>query len=176
MSVIDVRITGIGGQGILTMAKILGTAMVKEGKYATLIQNFDTFISGGESTADMRVSDQPIEYPVFEKADITVFMAKKTYPRYINKVKEGGIVVINSDVIDEEPKGNFTVIKVPASSIARKLGNVRASNMVMLGALVAKLSLANPEIIKELIREKFKDKADLNIKAFEEGLKIGRGM
>jgi len=174
--IVDVRITGIGGQGILTMAKFLGSAMVREGKYATLIQNFDTFISGGESTADMRVSDKPIEYPVFEKADITVFMARKTYPRYINKVKKGGVVVINSDVIKEEPKGDFTVIKVPASSIARKLGNVRASNMVMLGALVAKLSLANPEIIKELIKEKFKDKAELNIKAFEEGLKIGRGI
>ncbi len=174
MTVIDVRITGIGGQGILTMAKILGSALVREGKYATLIQNFDTFISGGESTADMRVSEEPINYPVFERADITVFMAKKTYPRYINKVKEGGIVVLNSDVIDEEPSGNFKVIKVPASSIARKLGNVRASNMVMLGALVAKLSLVNPDIVKELIREKFGAKAELNLKAFEEGMKIGR--
>ncbi len=171
----DVRITGIGGQGILTMAKILGTALVKEGKYATMIQNFDTFISGGESTAEMRVSDQPIEYPVFEYADIGVFMAPKTYPKYINKIKKGGVAVINSDVIKDEPKGDFTVIKVPASSVARRLGNVRAANMVMLGALVARLSLADPNVVEEIIRERFGEKAELNIKAFREGLKIGRG-
>ncbi len=169
----DVRITGIGGQGILTMGKILGTALVREGKYATLVQNFDTFISGGESTADMRVSDKPIEYPIFEYADITVFMAPKTYPKYIKKVKPGGIVVINSDVIKEEPKGDFKVIKVPASSVARRLGNVRAANMVMLGALVAKLSLADPKVVEEIIKERFGEKAELNIKAFREGLRIG---
>ncbi len=170
--VLNVRVTGIGGQGVLTMAKILGQVLVDTGKYVTLVQKFDAFISGGESTAEMRLSEKPIDFPLFKEADITVFLAPKTVPRYIGLVKPGGIVIVNSDAVKNLPEVNAKVYKVPASSTAFQLGNLRAANMVMLGALVAVVPLVDPEKVAEAIARRYPKFAEVNTRAFWEGYRM----
>ncbi len=171
---LDVRITGIGGQGVLTIAKILGQVAVDEGRYVTLIQKFDAFISGGESTAEMRISTQPIDFPLFKEADVTVFMAPKTVPRYAHLVKPGSIVIVNSDAVKNLPELNARVYRVPASSTAFQLGNIRAANMVILGALVAVVPLVDPNKVAEAIARRYPKFAEINTKAFWTGYKMVR--
>ncbi|AEM39131.1 pyruvate/ketoisovalerate oxidoreductase, gamma subunit [Pyrolobus fumarii 1A] len=172
---LDVRITGIGGQGVLTIAKILGSVAVQEGRYVTLIQKFDAFISGGESTAEMRLSEQPIDFPLFKEADVTVFLAPKTVPRYAHLVKPGSIVIVNSDAVKTLPDLNAKVYSIPASSTAIRLGNLRAANMVVLGALVAVVPLVDPNKVADAIAKRYPKFAELNTKAFWEGYKMVKG-
>ncbi len=172
---LDVRITGVGGQGVLTIAKILGSVVVREGKYVTLIQKFDAFISGGESTAEMRLSENPIDFPIFEKADVTVFMAPRTVPRYAHLVKPRSIVIVNSDAVKNLPPLDAKVYKVPASSTAFRLGNLRAANMVILGALVAVVPLVDPEKVTKAIEERYPKFAEVNVKAFWAGYRMVKG-
>ncbi len=169
---LDVRITGIGGQGVLTIAKILGQVLVDTGRYVTLVQKFDAFISGGESTAEMRLSEKPIDFPIFKEADITVFLAPKTVPRYAHLVKPGSIVIVNSDAVKNLPPLNARVYKVPASSTAFQLGNLRAANMVILGALVAVVPLVEPEKVAEAVARRYPKLAEVNTKAFWTGYKM----
>ena len=172
---LDVRITGIGGQGVLTIAKILGGVLVRSGKYVTLIQKFDAFISGGESTAEMRLSEKPIDFPIFKEADVTVFLAPKTVPRYAHLVKPGSIVIVNSDAVKNLPPLDARIYKVPASSTAFQLGNLRAANMVILGALVAVVPLVNPEDVAKAIAERYPKFAETNTKAFWAGYRMVKG-
>ena len=169
---LDVRITGVGGQGVLTIAKILGQVLVETGRYVTLIQKFDAFISGGESTAEMRLSEEPISFPLFKEADVTVFLAPKTVPRYAHLVKPGGIVIVNSDAVKELPPLNARVYRVPASSTAFQLGNLRAANMVILGALVAVVPLVDPQKVADAIAKRYPKFAEINTKAFWRGYEM----
>ncbi len=167
----NIRIAGVGGQGVVTSAHILGNAMSAAGKYATLVPFFGSEKRMAPVEAYVRASDQPI-YEVGEVVYPNVIMIyhpqvithgkSYTMPFY-SGLKENGLVIINTDV-DILSKEDWTilndlntrVIMFPATRIALDIaGTELATNMAMIGLFFGITRLVEFEHIEKAVRERF---------------------
>jgi pyruvate ferredoxin oxidoreductase gamma subunit len=167
----NIRIAGVGGQGVVTSAHILGNAMSAAGKYATLVPFFGSEKRMAPVEAYVRASDQPI-YEVGEVVYPNVIMIyhpqvithgkSYTMPFY-SGLKENGIVIINTEVdilTDEDKKVledlNTQVIMYNATGLALEIaGTELATNMAMLGFFFGITKLVSFEHIEKAVRERF---------------------
>jgi 2-oxoglutarate ferredoxin oxidoreductase subunit gamma len=137
MPQIDLTIAGVGGQGSILAGVILGSAAVTyDNKYATQTQAYSSELRGGFAAAWVIVSDAPIEFPRVTHPDILVAQAQDSINRFAEVVKSDGILIVDSDMVQEIPPNIKQKYTIPATSIARN--QVKAAvtaNMVMLGAL-----------------------------------------
>ncbi|MBC7194514.1 MAG: 2-oxoacid:acceptor oxidoreductase family protein [Caldisericia bacterium] len=170
-------IAGFGGQGVMLMGELICEAATKLNLYATFFPSYGPEMRGGTANCNVIVSSSPIASPVLALSKYIVVMNKPSFDKFENKVKEGGILFMNSSLIDKEPtRKDIEIIKIPANDIADKLGNVVVANMVMLGAVIEKTKILPLDTIKEVI-EKFlsdrkKELIEINFKALEEGSKL----
>ncbi len=167
----DIFIAGIGGQGSLLIGQILAEAAIKEGLNTTWVPIYGVEKRGGDATVTLIISDEEIGSPVLDKVNNMVIMHQRMWDKYGHKIKDGGLLIINSSIVDVGDK-NAEVIKVPATEMAVSLGTEKVTNMVLLGVLLKRLPVVSADTVKELIASKAKNEemASLNIKAFEEGL------
>lgn len=167
----NIRIAGVGGQGVVTSAHILGNAMSTAGKYATLVPFFGSEKRMAPVEAYVRASEQPI-YEVGEVVYPNVIMIyhpqvithgkSYTMPFY-SGLKENGIVIINTevDVLSDEDKKvledlNTQVIMYNATGLALEIaGTELATNMAMLGFFFGITKLVSFEHIEQAVRERF---------------------
>jgi 2-oxoglutarate ferredoxin oxidoreductase subunit gamma len=174
----EVRIAGLGGQGVVMMGRILATAAgIYEGKEVSQVETYGMQQRGGAVRSDIVISDGPIDYPEIIKADIMIIMSQESLEKYANDLMEDGILIIDplhvKKVDDVKTK---RIYKVPATEIAGKeLGNMLVVNVVMLGALIGITGLLSEKSVKEAIIQTVpKRTIALNIKALEKGLELGK--
>ncbi|WP_456418945.1 2-oxoacid:acceptor oxidoreductase family protein [Methanocaldococcus infernus] len=176
MSRIEVRLAGFGGQGIQLAGIILGrAAALYEGRYAFQTQSIGPEARGGKSRAEVVISDNPRDYPKVRKLDILVTMSQEALDSYINDLPPGKILIYDKDMIKNPPKrDDIKIYEVPATSTAYNLGNKIVANVVMLGALTKITKIVSEDSIKKAVLDMVKDKyKELNLKALEEGFKLG---
>lgn len=168
-------ISGSGGQGSALMAKMVCLGAIKENLKVVMTQTYGIEQRGGDSTAYVIVSDEPIGSPIVENdADIAVALSPSTYDNCFCGVVPGGRLFTNSSMVDT-PKdaAEFKQMFLPVSDMAVQLGTVRCANMVMLGAVLAETGLLKLETIEEVLRETLGAKkpklVDLNIDALHAG-------
>ncbi|MCS6999159.1 MAG: 2-oxoacid:acceptor oxidoreductase family protein [Aquificaceae bacterium] len=167
----NIRIAGVGGQGVVTSAHILGNAMSAAGKYATLVPFFGSEKRMAPVEAYVRVSDQPI-YEVGEVVYPNVIMIyhpqvithgkSYTMPFY-SGLKERGLAIINTDadIIPEEDWNilndlNTRVVMFPATKVALDIaGTELATNMAMIGLFFGITRIVAFEHIEQAVRERF---------------------
>lgn len=178
MSRTEVRIAGLGGQGVVMLGRILATAAgIYEGKEVSQVETYGMQQRGGDVRSDVVISDEVIDYPEIIKADIMIIMSQESLEKYVNDMKDDGILIIDplhvKKVDDIKTKKIF---KVPATEIAGKeIGNMLVINVVMLGALVGITGLLSEKSAKEAVIQTVPKKTiELNIKALERGLELGK--
>ena len=135
--ILQILFAGFGGQGVLSMGKMIAEAGMTEGLKVTWLPAYGPEIRGGTSNVTVTISDEMIASPVVAEgeADIVVAMNLASMNKFESYVKEGGLLVLDSDRIDVDPeRTDITVVKVPADSIAKELGNPKVMNVVVLGA------------------------------------------
>jgi 2-oxoglutarate ferredoxin oxidoreductase subunit gamma len=120
------------------------------------------------------VSDEEIFSPVASFPDYAVIMNKPSLVKYEGMVKKGGIMTLNSSLVDRDPaRDDITVVKIPANDIARELKSDRTLNMITLGAFVAATGLTTPDslmnALKEIVKVKKASLMELNQKGMEMG-------
>jgi 2-oxoglutarate ferredoxin oxidoreductase subunit gamma len=131
---------GFGGQGIVSLGQIWVYCAMREGKNVTFFPFYGAEKRGGIARAGVIVSDEEIASPLVTTPDSALVMNSDSLPLCEGMVKEGGLLVINSSLVKEEPKrGGLKIVKIEATGLAERIGNVRFANMVALGAL-AKLT------------------------------------
>ncbi|MCL2319271.1 MAG: 2-oxoacid:acceptor oxidoreductase family protein [Treponema sp.] len=127
---------GFGGQGIISLGQIWVYFGMKEGKNVTFFPFYGAEKRGGIARASVIVSDEEIASPLVTIPDSVLVMSSDSLPLCEGMVKPGGLVLINSTLVTEEPtRKDITVTKVEASGLAAKIGDIRVANMVALGAL-----------------------------------------
>jgi 2-oxoglutarate ferredoxin oxidoreductase subunit gamma len=165
---------GFGGQGIVSMGQLWVYFAMQEGKNVTFFPFYGAEKRGGIARASVIVSDDEIASPLVTTPDSTLVMNVDSLPICEQILKDGGLMLINSSLVKENPKRNgLKVVKIEATGIAEQLGNLVFSNMVALGAM-AKLTSALKLADIEGILSKFfpKDKHQfipMNIKAIQSG-------
>jgi 2-oxoglutarate ferredoxin oxidoreductase subunit gamma len=130
--------SGFGGQGVLMMGYVLAVAGMQEDKHVTYLPSYGAEVRGGTANCTVVVSDGEIASPVASHPDYVVAMNFPSMIKYRNTVKPGGIMFLNSDLISEPlQRENVETVEIPANSLAREMGNDRALNMIMLGAVTS---------------------------------------
>ncbi len=133
---IQIVLAGFGGQGILFMGKMLAQAALMENKHLTLMPSYGAEVRGGTAHSMVIISDLEIASPYVSEPDICVVMNNPSLKRFEPRVKKRGVLIINSSLCEEKVKRNdIKTIKIPATSMAEKIGDGRVANMILLGVL-----------------------------------------
>ncbi|NOQ43206.1 MAG: 2-oxoacid:ferredoxin oxidoreductase subunit gamma [Dehalococcoidia bacterium] len=164
---------GFGGQGVLSMGLNLAQAALLEGKNVTYLPSYGAEVRGGTANCTVAVSDEEIASPVASSPDFIVAMNQPSMVRFQNQIQSGGVLFINSSLIETEiSRGDVDIVKVPANSIAEQLGSLRSANMVMLGAFTKNSNIVSISSVIEGLKSALKKKQKLiavNTKALMAG-------
>lgn len=185
----NILLTGVGGQGTILAAKMLTIGLMEAGYDVKMSEIHGMSQRGGDVTSQVRYSDGKVYSPVIEKgtADIIVSFEKIEALRRLDYLKEGGIVIVNTeeipsmtvltgqqeypqDVIEEIKSAAGRVVELDASQKAQELGTVKAANVILLGALVKAMELEHIDwegIIRSNVKEAF---VNLNLQAIKAGM------
>ena len=176
MQLTEIRLAGFGGQGVILSAIVLGkAASIFQGAYATMTQNFGPEARGGACSAQLVLSESPILYPYVTHPDIMVILSHETYVRFGSEVKEGGILIVEQDLVRvSDVSKSVKVYSIPATRIAEELGKRMVLNSVMVGFFTAVTQLLEPDAVRKAVADSVpKTFRDLNLQAFEKGFEYG---
>lgn len=189
----NIILSGVGGQGILTIAAVLDTAALSENLFIKQSEVHGMSQRGGAVQSHVRISDKEIFSDLIPegKADLILSVEPMELLRYTPFLSKDGWLVTDSesfvntsnypeknDLFDQIKKHPNHVI-VNATEIAKTIGNSKIANMVLLGAASAILPLSENsmiEAIKKLFQHKSEKIIRLNIEAFYEGKKVAEGI
>jgi len=147
---------GTGGQGVLLMGQIVGSAAILEDKAVTFFPSYGPEMRGGTANCTVIVSDTEISSPLVSEYDSIVAMTVPSMLKFEPMLKTGGIMFLNETLIHQAPKrDDITVYKVPATEMATGLGVSLAANIVMLGAFIRTTKFVSPDNVERIIREVF---------------------
>jgi len=151
----EVRLTsaGFGGQGVLSLGLLIAEIQMKRGREVTWLPSYGPEMRGGVANCGVVISDQSIGSPVVENPNILIAMNKPSTDKFAVLVPEDGLILYNSSMVDELPKGIKTsqVYPIDATGMAKKAGNVKAANSAMLGALARLTGLLTLEELSDFI-------------------------
>jgi 2-oxoglutarate ferredoxin oxidoreductase subunit gamma len=174
---INIIMAGFGGQGVLMAGKLLAYAGLEQGKEVSWFPSYGVEMRGGTANVTVCISDKPIGSPVVKKPHVLLAFNQPSLAKFYSQVKINGLIVINSSLISIDAQRNdCTAIYVEATNIAKKIGTVRAANMVMLGAYVGYSRIVTQEIVIKMIEKQFAHKAKFvptNIATFKAGFEYG---
>ena len=171
----EIRIAGFGGQGIVLTGKILGECAVNSGKRAVQTQSYGPESRGGAARSEIIISDKNIDYPRVIEPDVLVALSQPGLDKYYNQTKKKGMIFIDSGLVEAGPEMKSSIIReIPFTKTAEKIGRKIVANIVMLGYLTPILKFTTKNTMKRTILENIpKGTEKLNIKAFEQGYKLG---
>ena len=187
----DIVLAGVGGQGILSIATVLGFAALEKNLYLKQAETHGMSQRGGAVQSYLRLSDKPVHSDLIPlgKADLILSVEPMESLRYLPYLSKNGYVVtsINPfnnipnypdlDAILSEIRNQPKAVLIDAENIAREVGNIKASNMVMLGAATPFIEIPIESIengIRELFSRKGEDVVVLNLKALHAGREFAK--
>lgn len=169
----EVRLQGLGGQGIISAGRLIGeTASIKERREAVMTEDYSPYITGGWSRADLVISDEPIDYPLVTHPNILVAMSQDGFDDNWKCTLPDATIIVEKGMINTCPVQDRKLFSVPALSIAEEMGKRVVANIVMLGFLAAKTRVVNMESLQSTILVKYAKAADLNRRAFQRGVEL----
>jgi 2-oxoglutarate ferredoxin oxidoreductase subunit gamma len=175
----EVRIAGLGGQGIVTAGVMIGrAASVFGGKNVTLAQSYGPESRGGASKVEVIVSDEKINYPKIRKPSLVAVMSQEAYRKNVGDLSGDTIVVVDPDMVQEDQLNHAaTTYRVPATKIAERLGKKIVSNMVMVGAIIGLTDMVDTAAVEKAIANYTpRGTEQLNLTAFKNGYDLARGL
>ena len=175
----DVIIAGFGGQGVMLIGNLLAQAGMEHGLEVSFIPVYGAEMRGGTANCSVIVSDDPVASPLVDKADVIVAMNRPSLDKFEEHVKPGGVLVINSSIIDRKAvRDDIQVVYCDANAIAESIGNPKGANVAILGAVLEKVPVTTVEQMTEAIRIELGERKarflDGNKKALVAGMEAAR--
>ena len=172
---IDIRLSGTGGQGIISGGVILAEAAVIDGKEVIQTQSYGPEARGGASRAEVIISNEPIKYPKVIIPKYLLLMSQKAADLYADKITEGGIILVDTTNVPNMPSIKTQVINLPISQLAvEEIGNKLTANVLAIGALAAIGNLVTLQSLQEATRSRLPKVAALNVRALNLGWDWGK--
>ncbi|MEF2229642.1 MAG: 2-oxoacid:acceptor oxidoreductase family protein [Pseudodesulfovibrio sp.] len=171
----EIRFSGLGGQGIITLGKVMGQGLaLGHGYNVTQTQSYGPEARGGSSRCDLVISTGRISYPKAESLDLLVALSQEACNAYYPYLKPGGALVLESDLVTQPPTNMF--LGLPFTRLAReKVGVVQAMNTVVLGALSFLLPFIQQAVMRKSLESALPPKIRaVNVKAFNLGHRLAK--
>jgi len=176
----EVVITGIGGQGIQLMAKILAQAAAHEGRSVMLFGIYMGMMRGGASDSTVVVSDEEIAAPpIVPVVWSVVAMHPLGATTLLAKLRPGGLFFANTTLVTKPPqRSDIRVAGVPATRLAEEAGNIMGAGMVALGAFAEVTAFVPFTALESAMRESLpphrQHLADANVRYLDAGARYAR--
>ncbi|MCF8227471.1 MAG: indolepyruvate oxidoreductase subunit beta [Bacteroidales bacterium] len=185
----DIILAGVGGQGILSIAATIGTAAIANGMHLKQAEVHGMSQRGGDVQSHLRISDEKIASDLIPQgqADLIISVEPMESLRYLPMLKREGWLITNTaphvnipnypdiEKVLEKIKSLPRHVALDADKMAKDLGSVRATNIVVLGAAAPFLELAIEKLenaIRSIFKTKGKEMIELNLNAFRAGLAV----
>lgn len=187
----DIILSGVGGQGILSIATIIGSAAISEGLYIKQAEVHGMSQRGGDVQSNLRISSSPINSDLIPlgKADIIISLEPMEALRYLPYLKREGWLITNttpfinipnypdSDKIMDALRALPHQVSLDVDTMAKEVASPRAANIVLLGAATPFLGISEDKIKKaigEIFSKKGEQIVNMNVKAFQAGLEFAQ--
>ncbi|MGD0146386.1 MAG: 2-oxoacid:acceptor oxidoreductase family protein [Nitrososphaerales archaeon] len=172
----EFRITGIGGQGAISIAHIIGRAAVMyDSREAVVTEGYSPYITGGWSRGDVIVSDEQVDFPLVTRLDVLLTMYQEGLDLNLKLMKPDGVILTEKRLVHPKSAGpTRRVVEIPAMEAAEKIGKKILTNVVMLGGLSAVSPAVSPEALKKALADRFPKAKDLNAKALDIGFELAK--
>lgn len=133
----EIIIAGFGGQGVLSMGKILAYSGLMENKEVSWMPSYGPEQRGGTANVTVIVSDEKISSPILNSFDVAIILNQPSLDKFESTVKSGGILIYDSYGIHQAPtRTDVEVYRIDAMDIATEMNNAKAFNMIVLGGML----------------------------------------
>ncbi|MDE7136451.1 MAG: 2-oxoacid:acceptor oxidoreductase family protein [Muribaculaceae bacterium] len=173
----EIIIAGFGGQGVLSMGKILAYAGLMNDLEVTWMPAYGPEQRGGTANVTVIISDQPISSPIVDSYDTAVILNQQSLDKFESKVKPGGLLIYDPSGIHHKPtRTDIEVIPVDAMEATIKLGNAKGYNMVLLGALLQKKPMVSMDALLRGLKKSLPERHHHLIPANEKAIEVGKSL
>ena len=171
----EIRLSGSGGQGLITGGIILAEAAMRDGLEAVQTQSYGPEARGGAAKAEVILSDMEVDYPKVSYPDYVLAMTPIACDKYGCNLKPGAKLVVDEDLVPNAPDSKHC-FKLPITRISKEItGKPLSANIVALGVLNELFKFVSPEKLEEAVRQRVpKASIEYNIKALNEGIRVTR--
>ena len=173
----EIIIAGFGGQGVLSMGKILAYAGLLEGKEVSWMPSYGPEQRGGTANVTVILSDERISSPVLNQYDIAIILNQPSMDKFEDKIKPGGILIYDGYGIHTlTDRTDITIYRVNAMDTATEMKNEKAFNMLILGGLLQVQPMVHIENVllglKKSLPERHHHLLPMNEAAIHKGMEI----
>ena len=176
----ELAISGIGGQGALTIGRLLVEAGASRYTCVSYFPNYGSSMRGGDTECTVILSQQPISTPAMLRPEAAIIMGELPFQEYSGRVAPGGLLLVDSSLLSEKAKReDLKALYIPASDTAIGLGNRQVANLVLLGAYVETTQAVPIAAIQDALKQRLSGGRrerllELNQRALEEGTRLAR--
>ena len=150
----EIRIAGMGGQGIMVIGQLLAHATLIEGGNVVWFPSYGPETRGGAAECTVILDSDEIGSPVTSSPDTLIAMTQPLLDKFALSVKPGGVILVNTSLAQPpDYRKDCTIVEIPANDLAAQLGNAKAANMIMLGAYVEMLKPVMLDSVKASMQE-----------------------
>lgn len=173
----EIIIAGFGGQGVLSMGKILAYSGLMDDKEVTWMPAYGPEQRGGTANVTVILSDERISSPILDSYDIAVVLNQQSLDKFESKVKPGGLLIYDAYGIHRRPgRTDIIVREIPAMDAAVEMGNSKTYNMIVLGAILGMKPVVDVDAVlrglKKTLPERHHHLLPLNEQAIRRGMDL----
>ncbi len=172
-----IRISGFGGQGVISAGVLLAQAGMMEGKEVSFFPAYGAEMRGGTANCSVVVASEEVSTPIVSTPDTAIVLNEPSLAKFEPMVKPGGLLIVNSSLVNSKAtRTDIKVLYVPCNAIAGELGNAKVMNMVAIGAFAAATGAISIDAVARALPKVYKklkpDVIELNVKALKRGAEI----
>jgi 2-oxoglutarate ferredoxin oxidoreductase subunit gamma len=174
-----IRISGFGGQGVISAGILLAQAGLLEDKHVSWFPAYGAEMRGGTANCSVVISSDEVATPVVSRPETVIVMNEPSLAKFEPLVKPGGLMIINSSLVNSRPKRtDIKVVYVQCNKIAEEIGTTKIANMVALGAFAGLTGAVSIEAISKALTKVFKrakpEIIELNVRALQKGAEAAK--
>ena len=170
----EIIIAGFGGQGVLSMGKILAYGGIMQDQEVSWLPSYGPEMRGGTCNVSVVLSDKKISSPVLSKFDTAVILNQQSMDKFEKQVKPGGLLIYDTNGMTRHPeRKDIKICRIDAVEEAAKLGNAKAYNMVVLGAYLKMKPVVTMENVLKGLKKSLPPRRHNLIPMNEEAITVG---
>ena len=171
----EIIIAGFGGQGVLSMGKILAYSGIMQNQEVSWMPSYGPEMRGGTANVTVILSDERISSPYLKLFDTAIILNQQSMDKFENTVKPGGILIYDPNGISVHPiRTDIKIYQVEATKLASEMGNKKIFNMIILGGFLKEKPIVKLENVieglKKSLSERYHHLIPLNEEAINKGM------
>lgn len=171
----EIIIAGFGGQGVLSMGKILAYSGVMQNKEVSWMPSYGPEMRGGTSNVTVIISDERISSPSINRFDTAIILNQQSMDKFLGSVKPGGLLIYDPNGITVHPdRKDINIYQVAATDKAAEIGIAKLFNMIVLGGFLKIKPIINPEYLRKGLEKSLPARHHNLIPENEKAVEIGK--